>query len=233
MTSLLTPLSRALTQLDDRVFVGVLLQSIVWSVVCFVLLHLGTIWAVHRLLDLHGWLAWAVDLLGSVGASLLALWLFVPVAAAIGTLYFDRIAAAVERRWYPDLPPAIGASFAAQAWDGMALGMRILLLNLLALVLVLVLPGIGLVLGWAISAYAIGRGLFVAVAMRRMPRAAAESLYRTCRPMVLAQGAVLALAAYLPLVNLLLPVIGAAAMVHALDMALARFAPRSDVAWRA
>lgn len=233
MTSLLTPLSRALAQLDDRVFLGVLLQSVLWSVVCFALLHVGTIWAMHRLLDLHGWLAWAADLLGTVGASLLALWLFVPVAAAIGTLFFDRIAAAVERRWYPDLPPAIGAPLTAQAWDGIALGLRILLLNVLALVLVLLLPGIGLVLGWAIGAYALGRGLFVAVAMRRMPRPAAESLYRACRPMVLAQGAVLALAAYLPLVNLLLPVIGAAAMVHALDMALARFASRPDVAWRA
>jgi CysZ protein len=232
MTSLLLPLTRAIRQLDDRVLLGVLAQTVAWSVGCFALLHAGTIWAVHRLLDLHGWAAFMADIAGSVGASMLALWLFVPVAAAIGTLFFDRIAAAVERRWYPDLAPAAGASLSAQLWDGAVLVLRILLLNLIGLLLALILPGIGLVFGWLISGYAIGRGLFVAVAMRRMARPAAESLYRACRPMVLAQGAVLAAGAYLPFVNLLLPVVGTAAMVHVLDLALSRFVPRSDVAWR-
>jgi uncharacterized protein involved in cysteine biosynthesis len=72
-----------------------------------------------------------------------------------------------------------------------------------------------------IASYAIGRGLFVAVAMRRMSRSTAESIYFQCRGVVLAQGGVLALAAYIPLFNLLIPVLGTAAMVHILDMALA------------
>ena len=56
--------------------------------------------------------------------------------------------------------------------------------------------------------------------MRRMPRAAAEALYRRARPVVLAQGCVLALAAYVPILNLLIPMIGTAAMVHVLDRSL-------------
>jgi CysZ protein len=97
---------------------------------------------------------------------------------------------------------------------------KVLALNILALVLALILPGIGLFLGWMIAAYAIGRGLFVAVAMRRMPRMMAESLYRANRGLVLMQGALLALAAYVPIMNLLIPIVGVAAMVHVLDMAL-------------
>ena len=220
MTGLLSPLFRALGQLDDRVFLGVLVRSVAWSAVCFLLLCTATIWAVHQLLDLHGWLGWAADLLGGIGASLLALWLFLPVAAAIGTLYIDRIARAVERRYYPSLPPPRGASIGAQLWDAISVGARILLLNLLGLVLALIVPGIGLVLAWIIGGYAIGRGLFAAVAMRRMPRAAAEALYRRARPVVLAQGCVLALAAYVPILNLLIPIIGTAAMVHVLDRSL-------------
>ena len=105
---------------------------------------------------------------------MLALWLFLPVAAAIGTLYFDRIALAVERRFYPWLPPAEGASIVAQTWDGIAVALKVLALNIVALILSVLFPGVGFIIGWAISAYAIGRGLFVAVAMRRMPRAMAE-----------------------------------------------------------
>jgi uncharacterized protein involved in cysteine biosynthesis len=104
-------------------------------------------------------------------------------------------------------------------WDGLALGLRILALNVAALLLALLLPGVGLLLGWAIGAYAIGRGLFVAVAMRRMDRRDAEQLYQLRRTEVLVQGGALAAAACLPLVNLLIPVIGVACMVHVLDRA--------------
>ncbi len=108
-----------------------------------------------------------------------------------------------------------------QAWDGIAVAMKVLALSIAALVLTIIVPGLGLVLGWMIASYAIGRGLFVAVAMRRMPRLMAESLYFQSRGIVLAQGGILALAAYIPMLNLLIPVIGVAAMVHILDMALA------------
>jgi uncharacterized protein involved in cysteine biosynthesis len=221
MDTLFTPLGRALGQLDDRAFLTVLLQSVLLAALCFLLLHVAAIWMVHAVLALHGWLAWGADILGTIGASLLALWLFIPVAVLIGTLYIERIARAVERRHYPYLAPAQGESLAVQAWDGLAVGLRILGLNLLALVLALLIPGIGLIAGWAIAAFAIGRGLFVAVAMRRMPRPAAEALYRRHRGVVLAQGGVLALAGCIPALNLLIPVLGTAAMVHVLDRAMA------------
>ena len=214
------PIVRAISQLDDPVFRAVMLRSIAWSIVCFAALHIGAVWMVHRVLELHGWLAWGADILGSVAASLLALWLFLPVAAAIGTLYLDRIAAAVEHRYYPLLPPPRGASVLEQAWDGVAVALKVLVLNIVAVVLAFLIPGLGLILGWMIAAYAIGRGLFVTIAMRRMPRPQAESLYRQYRGLVLTQGAILALTTYVPILNLLIPIVGAACMVHILDMAL-------------
>ncbi len=214
------PFARAIGQLDDPVFLGVLLRSVLWAAACFVALHFAAIWAIHQVLNLHGWLAWVADLAGGIGAYLLALWLFLPVAVIISTLYIDRIAAAVERRHYPALPPARGAPLVVQLWDGISIAAWILLLNLLALIAALIVPGIGLVLAWVIGGYAIGRGLFAAVAMRRMPRPAAAMLYRRARPMVMTQGCMLALAGYVPLLNLLIPVIGTAMMVHLLDQVL-------------
>jgi CysZ protein len=214
------PIVRAISQLDDPRFRGVVWRSLAWSFACFMALHAGAIWTVHRMLLFQGWLAWTADILASVGASLLAFWLFLPVAAGIGTLYFDRIASAVELRFYPWLPRANSASMFEQMWDGVAVAMKVLVLSVVALVLAVIIPGLGMLLAWMIAAYAIGRGLFVAVAMRRMPRAMAESLYRRRRGTILAQGAVLALAAYIPVMNLLIPIIGTAAMVHILDMSI-------------
>ena len=57
--------------------------------------------------------------------------------------------------------------------------------------------------------------------MRRLSRPDAEALYRRNRTEVLIQGGFVALAAYVPLVNLLVPILGTAAMVHVFDRARA------------
>ena len=218
--AVLRPLARAVGQLGDRVFVWVLLQSLALSALSFAAILAGMIWAVHHTANLSGWLAWVIDLAGTIGASLLAFWLFLPVAAAIGACFIETIARAVERRHYPELPPGEAAPLAAQIWDGIVVGLKILGMNLVALVLAILLPGVGLILAWAIGAYAIGRGLFVAVAMRRMPRLQAEVLYRHHRSVILVQGGLIALASYVPVMNLFIPLIGTAAMVHVLDYIL-------------
>jgi uncharacterized protein involved in cysteine biosynthesis len=211
---MLEPLNRALSQIDDSAFLGVVLKSVALSALAFVLLGCGVWWAVvHASAAMPGWLA---SLLGGVTSVLLALLLFVPLATAIASSFTDSIAAAVERRHYPWLPPARPASLLAQIWDGVTLAGRVLLLQVVALVLAIVLPGPGLVLGWLITAWAIGRGLFVPVAMRRMTRRQAMAAYRARRWTVIAQGAAIALGATIPFVNLIAPVFGIAALTHVL-----------------
>ena len=154
---------------------------------------------------------------------------FVPVATTIASLFSDRIAAAVERHYYPALRQARPAAVMAQAWDGIALGLQVLGLQIVAVLLALLLPGPGLALGWAVAAWAIGRGLFVAVAMRRMDRAAAVALYARHRAAVLAQGAIMAAAGLVPFVNLVAPVLAVAAMVHVLHAPASRVVPPPSV----
>lgn len=211
------PMLRAVAQLDDPVFLGVLVRSVAWAALAFAALLAGSFWWLHRLLAGAGWWSWAAGVAGGIGAAVLAVLLFLPVAAIIGTFYVERIARAVERRFYPDLPPVRGTPFVAQCVDALVVGGRVLILSLLSLLLTLVLPGIGVVLGWAISGYAIGRGLFGAVALRRVDRTEALYLHRRRRPVILVQGGLLALAAFVPLLNLLIPVLGTAAMVHVLN----------------
>ena len=220
MRPLIQPFARAIAQIDDPAFVRVIVRSVALSALCFTAILAGSIWSVQAALALHGWLGWIAGLFGGIAAAMLTFFLFLPVAAVIGTLFLDTIASAVERRYYPNLPPAVGASMAAQIWDGLAVGLKIFGLSLLALLLALLLPGIGLMLAWAINAYAIGRGLFVAVAMRRMPRAAAEIVYRRNRWQILLQGGIFAFASFIPVFNLLIAVLGTATMVHVLDDAI-------------
>jgi hypothetical protein len=62
--------------------------------------HAWVIWTIYREFEPPGWLAWAVEIIGSVAASLLAQWLFLLVAAATSLIYLDRIARHFERRFY-------------------------------------------------------------------------------------------------------------------------------------
>ena len=216
---MLKPMLLALAQLDDPVFLGVVLRSLAWAALAFAALLFGAFWGLHHVVAGQGWTgwwAWAAGLLGGLGAALLAIWLFLPAAAAIGTFYVDRIAAAVEGRYYPWLGVQRGASAWMQFVDAIAVGARVLLLSLIAIPIALLLPGPGIVLAWLIAAWAIGRGLFGAVAMRRMSRRDAAVLARRLRPKILAQGAILAAIGVLPLLDLLVPVLGTAAMVHVL-----------------
>jgi uncharacterized protein involved in cysteine biosynthesis len=216
----LLPAIRALGQLDDRTFLAVVVRSVLCSLAAFLALAVLLSWAGHRAAEslgqtgAVGWLGWLGYAAGPIGAAVLAVVLFLPLASVIATLYVDRVARAVEERWYPWVPPAAPAPLHHQLWDGLALGLKVLALQVLALLLALFVPGAGLLLGWLITAWAIGRGLFVALAMRRMGRLEARLLCRRRLPAVLAQGGWIALLAMVPVLNLLAPVLGTAALVH-------------------
>ena len=213
---MLKPFARAIAQLDDPAILGVLVQSLALAALGFAALFAGAFYGLHHEVGRNGWVSWIAGALGGTLATALALWLFLPVAVLIASLFLEPVCRAVERRWYPGLPAPAGASRLAQIWDGWVVGALVLVLSGLSLILAGVFPGVGLLLGWAITAWALGRGLFVAVAMRRMSRVEAQFLYRRHRGSVCLQGAALALAGCLPLVNLLLPVLGPACMVHVL-----------------
>ena len=211
-----SPLTRAVAQLDDPAILGVLMASLLLSAISFAGLCGGAAWGLHHALAAHSWLAWLAGVLGGFAVLASALWLFLPAAVLIASLFMEPVCRAVERRWYPALPQPRGAELAAQLWDAALVALLVGAMSLVSLLLAVFLPGLGLVLGWAITAWALGRGLFVAVAMRRMDRASAHSLYRQPRGPGRRPGAARALAGYVPLANLLVPVLGTACMVHVL-----------------
>ncbi len=218
-----TPVTRAFDQMTDPVFLGVVLHSVVWSALGFALLAGGLFYGGHALLPDQGWLGWLAGAAGAVGTLILSLWLFLPLATVIASLFVERIAAAVEARYYPGLPPGRPASLLSQTRDAATLGLRVLAMQAVALLATLVPPHVtGLAIGWLIASWAVGRGLFVPVAMLRMDRPTALVLYRSQRTTVIAIGALLTAAGLVPVLNLFAPVLGVAAMVHVLHRSTTR-----------
>ena len=160
---------------------------------------------------------WVGDLLGwgSLGIMiLLSVFLMVPVASAITSLFLDDVADAVEDEYYPHLPPAPRQSF----WDSVRdtvnfLGVLIGA-NLLAFVAYALLPFLAIPIFYALNGYMLSREYFQIVAMRRLGRAGAKELRAKHSGQIWFAGCLMAVPLSFPLINLIVPILGAATFTH-------------------
>ncbi|MEO6298278.1 MAG: EI24 domain-containing protein [Paracoccaceae bacterium] len=155
-------------------------------------------------------LGWASILLMMV----LSVFLMVPVASAFTAFFLEDVAQAVEDRHYPALPPALHTSFGDTLVDTLNFLGVLIAVNCLSLILwAFAGPFIPLVF-WAVNGYFLGREYFTLVAARRIGRVAARALRREHGGQVWLAGILMAAPLSLPLVNLLIPVLGAATFTH-------------------
>lgn len=211
-----TALILALGQMGDPAFRRPLLLGVLGAAVAAGLLTWGAVEAAAWASGGDGWLSWLAGAGGGAVALVLAWWLFLPVAATIASQLVEPVAAAVERRHYPGLPPPRGASVAAQVAFGLRFGLKLLVLQLVMLPLLFV-PVLGFGLALVVSAYALGAGMVQQTALLRMDRDAARAAWRRLRGSGWVLGLVLAAMALVPLLNLLVPILGTAAAVHLLQ----------------
>ena len=205
---------RAFSQFGDPAFRRPLWLSLGLSVLVFVALWtgIGIVLARTSFFDMV-WLDWAVDALGGIATLVLTWVLFPAVVTAILSLFLERIAAAVEARHYPTLPPPRTQPLGEAVLGALAFLAIAIALNLLVLPLYLV-PGVNLVAFVLLNGYLLGREYYGLVAPRRLDPEAARALWRRIRLSAVLTGAAIALLATVPLVNLAVPVIAAAAMTH-------------------
>jgi uncharacterized protein involved in cysteine biosynthesis len=121
----------------------------------------------------------------------------------------DRTNPLVSDRYDPLSPPALRAlqkiqTRCAETGDG----------NLLALAVYLFAGPLAPVVFWVVNGYLLGREYFTMVAMRRVGRAGARALRRRHAGEIWLAGTLMAAPLSVPLVNLLIPVLGAATFTH-------------------
>jgi uncharacterized protein involved in cysteine biosynthesis len=187
-----------------------------WLAVAGILYH--TAFFEWRLLN------WLIDLLGGLGVLLLTWLLFPAVVTLIMGFYLERVAAAVEAVDYPGRGPPRAQRLAELLAVMLRLTGLTLVLNLLALPVYLLIPGINLFLFFALNGYLFGRGYFEVVALRRLDAGEAGKVRSRFAGRIFLGGVVIAGLFALPLVNLVAPVIATAFMLHIFE-ALPRVEP--------
>ena len=219
MLALPSALGRAAAQLADPAILRVLAKSIAITLAVFVLLGLGAGFAIDALLERR-------DIAGSEGIGalvglLLAVvggWLlFRLVALAVLQFFADEIVAAVESRHYPQARARARAlPWRAELAASARATARALAANLGALIVAIPLAftaiGPALVF-WLVNAWLLGREFQdLAWARHRHTAPAAEPPLTGAQRFLL--GGTIAGLLAVPFVNLLGPVLGAAAAVH-------------------
>jgi CysZ protein len=182
---------------------------ILWIAVALTLGHLPTV----------GWrmVNWLIDLAGGVGVLMLSWLLFPAVVTMIMGLFLERVAAAVEEMHYPDRGPPRPRSTSDAVWAGVRLMMLSLVLNVLALPLYLLLPGLNILVFLGMNGYLLGRQYFESIALRRLDPYVAKQLRHRFAGRVFSGGVIIAGTFALPVINLVAPVVATAFMLHVFE----------------
>jgi len=190
---MLSALSRAFAQVPRREMRGALLRSVAWACLAFVLLWWGLAALIHHELARdQPWIEILARLLGAFAAPVVTWLLFPSVVQMILGCYAEAIIQAVERRHYPHLATPSKSRRMANLWSGIRLALIGLVLNIVALPLYLLFPGLNLVLFFGLNGYLLGREYFDVVALRRIDWRAAQRLWRGHRVTFILTGVVVA-----------------------------------------
>lgn len=220
---------KAVEQLPESRFRNVVLIGILGAVGTLVILFGAAKWALNQVpwteLWLIGpvfeWMGGYADEVGLVsfiiGAGGLT-WMLFPVAAvAVISLFLDSICEAVEQRHYPHRTgarsqPLLEAVFGAVKFLAITIALNVAALPIY-LLLIWVL-GSGAFLFLIVNGYLVSREFFELVAARRMEPGPATRLRRAHRLRLILFGMLSVFLMSIPIVNLVAPVLAAAAMVH-------------------
>ncbi|MDA7429502.1 EI24 domain-containing protein [Primorskyibacter aestuariivivens] len=214
---------KALAQLSDPRFRRVLWLGIGLTLALLIGSYAGLLWLIEWLtgesteLPLVGEVTWVGDLL-SFGSFflmiVLSIFLMVPVASAITSMFLDEVAQAVEDRHYPHLPQADKVPFSDALRDTLNFLGVLIAANLLAIVLYVMFPPAALFIFWGLNGFLLGREYFTLAAIRRIGRTGAKDLRAKHRGAIWMAGILMAMPLSVPLVNLLIPILGAATFTH-------------------
>jgi uncharacterized protein involved in cysteine biosynthesis len=218
----------ALGQMGDRRFQGVLWLGVGVTIAMLI----GAYWLLAALIS--GWIGAGLtlpfigeaDWLVSAGSLLVVLvasiFLMVPVASAVSGLFLDRVAQAVEDRHYSHLGPAREVTLAEAIKDTINFLGILLLANVCALILYLIFAPIAPLIFWALNGFLLGREYFMVAAIRRLPRLKAKELRARNMGTIWAAGVLMVIPLTIPVVNLIVPVLGAATFTHVFHNLIAR-----------
>ena len=218
-----TSFFKALAQIGDPRFRKVLWRGLGLTLGLLAAITAVLVWGIGWLvgdavtLPLLGEVQWVDNVLSWAFVALMiamSFFLMIPVASAFVSMFLDEVAEAVEERHYPSLPKVAGPPVKDEILDGLSAMGVLIVANVVALLLTLVLPIAGLPVFYALNGFLLGREYFTVAAMRRVGRSRATELRKRHGAVIWMAGVLMAVPLTVPILNLVVPIVGAATFTH-------------------
>ncbi|WP_025897584.1 EI24 domain-containing protein [Sneathiella glossodoripedis] len=211
---MLSAISKSIAQLSDPAFRSVIIKSLIAAVVAQIIAFI-VIFQLTGLIPPTDW-EWVnsvIEVLSGIGAFVIALLLFpLAMSAVIGVL-LDDIADAVEAKHYPQDTPSRDIPLWSSVYDAVKFFGVIILLNLLVLPLYLI-PVINIFIYYLLNGYLLSREFFQQVAVRHHEMRVVSKLRKIGNMEIFLTGVAIAFFMTIPILNLIVPIIATATMVH-------------------
>jgi CysZ protein len=208
----------AFTQLTDPKMRSVLWQSLLLSLVLQIALIALAWWGLASFANFKWqWVNDTIRWLGGGAVIVLALMLFPASFGIVISVFMERIADIVEARYYPALGPARGIPIWTGIWTGVAFLVALVVLNLVMLpvyIVAIFVAGLGAVVFYAVNGWLTARMYYELVALRRRSPADVKAWRKANLGVLWLTGIAIVLLGTIPILNLLVPILGTAAMVH-------------------
>lgn len=217
----------ALGQFGDRRFRRVMWLGIGLTIALLVASYAGFLWLINALIGdetivpVLGEVRWLDDLVGwssLLFMLVLSVFLMVPVASAITSMFLEDVAKAVEDKHYPNLPEAQGTPFGEAVVDTLSFLGLLIVANLGAFLLYVLFPPLSMFIFWGLNGFLLGREYFTLAAMRRVGRNGAKQLRKQHIVTIWLAGVLMAIPLSVPILNLFIPILGAATFTHLFHM---------------
>lgn len=191
--------------------IQILLLTIIVNIAILTALVVGCFWILSSITILNEW-DWLLDTGGTLLAGVLAYFLFPLLVPFIMRLFDNSIAETIEQEEYKELP-AREPPFWPSIWQDVRFTLKALLINIIILPLYLV-PVINVFIYYAVNGYLIGTEFFNIIAGRHISVAEARTMRRRCFLPLYLYGVMVVFSATIPFVNLVVPMLAIATMVH-------------------
>jgi uncharacterized protein involved in cysteine biosynthesis len=193
-----------------------------WSLLLSLVLQVGIAalawWGLKSLAHFEmRWINATITWLSGAGVVVLAFILFPASFGIVISVFMEQIADIVEAEHYPQLGKARGIPIWTSIWTGVVFLVAVIALNLVMLpfyILAIFIAGLGAVLFYAINGWLTGRVYYEQVALRRRTPAEVKAWRSANAGVLWLTGIVIVFLGTIPIVNLIVPVLGVAAMVH-------------------
>lgn len=210
--------SKAFGQLPDPAVRRVLLRSLALTVLLFAVLAWAGIAGLDALPQ-YDW-DWINDLvrwLGAAGLLIVLFVLFPTFATLLVSLFLDEIVSAVEARYYASDEPGKAPRLRESLIIAARFTVATVVLNIAALPIYLLLfwfPAVNVVIFYSLNGYLLGREYFELVAQRHLGTGRIRKIRRIHQSTLLLTGVIIMFMLTVPVLNLVVPVVATAAMVH-------------------